>query len=628
MTQRQRGRKTRVGFVLMTVLGLHSVLLAWSAMIHSPVVSEVNHLPAGLSHLFFGRFDLFHVNPPLIRCVAAAPVVLMSPETDWGRYDPSSDVRCDFAVGQDFLTANGGRSVLFFVVARWACIPFSAVGGYICFRWSRELHGSIAGYSALVLWCSCPFILGHGPLMTTDVPSAAMAIAACYSFWRWLNRPGFTEWCLASCLLGLAELTKFTLIVLYPLWTLMWLVSPSCDGAASNWKQWRSIGGALLGMFFVSIVIINVGYEYEGTFRPIGEYKFRSHLLSGGTPEPDDSNRTGNRFADACWRWFPVPLPANYLQGIDSQRLDFERKRWSYLNGDWRYGGWCFYYLYALAIKLPLGTWCLIAISSVCCLQRQYRLSGRNEIALLLPIGAVLALVSSQTGFSIHSRYVMPILPFLYIWCSRLARSIVARHRTVAIATISALCWSVSSSLWSCPHSLSYFNEIAGGPMHGHAHLLDSNIAWGQDICLLKRWYDDHHDARPLNLAYYGLMDPGLAGIEFTLPPLGPLPNSPTTCTRTEKLGPLPGWYAIDVNYLRGAKSRTRDGQGGWQSVATDASDLTYFQRFQPVATAGYSIYIYHITIDEANRVRRELGLETLSNSGQASTKAVHSTGN
>jgi hypothetical protein len=28
---------------------------------------------------------------------------------------------------------------------------------------------------------------------------------------------------------------------------------------------------------------------------------------------------------------------------------------------------------------------------------------------------------------------------------------------------------------------------------------------------------------------------------------------------------------------------------------------------------AGYSICIYHITIDEANRVRRELGLPKLS---------------
>ena len=38
-----------------------------------------------------------------------------------------------------------------------------------------------------------------------------------------------------------------------------------------------------------------------------------------------------------------------------------------------------------------------------------------------------------------------------------------------------------------------------------------------------------------------------------------------------------------------------------------------YFLHFQPVAMAGYSIYIYHITLDEANRVRKEFGLPELS---------------
>jgi len=32
---------------------------------------------------------------------------------------------------------------------------------------------------------------------------------------------------------------------------------------------------------------------------------------------------------------------------------------------------------------------------------------------------------------------------------------------------------------------------------------------------------------------------------------------------------------------------------------------------------AVYSIYIYHITLDEANRVRRELGLPELKEEGE-----------
>ena len=60
-------------------------------------------------------------------------------------------------------------------------------------------------------------------------------------------------------------------------------------------------------------------------------------------------------------------------------------------------------------------------------------------------------------------------------------------------------------------------------------------------------------------------------------------------------MGPRPGWYAVSVNQIRS--------QPGWYA---------YFSRFEPAAMAGYSLYIYHITRDEANRVRNELGLRRL----------------
>ena len=80
-----------------------------------------------------------------------------------------------------------------------------------------------------------------------------------------------------------------------------------------------------------------------------------------------------------------------------------------------------------------------------------------------------------------------------------------------------------------------------------------------------------------------------------------------------ETMGPLPGWYAVDVNHLHGTKLGAADGHNGWKSLPKDGCDLTYFQRFRPVGMAGYSIYIYHITLDEANQVRRELGLKELT---------------
>lgn len=64
--------------------------------------------------------------------------------------------------------------------------------------------------------------------------------------------------------------------------------------------------------------------------------------------------------------------------------------------------------------------------------------------------------------------------------------------------------------------------------------------------------------------------------------------------------GPKPGWYALSVNYIYGRSQQYR-----------------YSLHFQPAAMAGYSIYIYHIALDEANRVRKELGLPELKMEGE-----------
>jgi hypothetical protein len=82
-----------------------------------------------------------------------------------------------------------------------------------------------------------------------------------------------------------------------------------------------------------------------------------------------------------------------------------------------------------------------------------------------------------------------------------------------------------------------------------------------------------------------------------------------------EKVGPIPGWYAIDVCFLLGGEPLSAaDGKGDWAEFSkTPGYDLSYFlDRFEPVAMAGYSIWIYHITLDEANRVRRDLGVPEL----------------
>ncbi len=171
--------------------------------------------------------------------------------------------------------------------------------------------------------------------------------------------------------------------------------------------------------------------------------------------------------------------------------------------------------------------------------------------------------------------------------------------------------WAFASALRIHPHYLSYFNEIVGGPNKGHEYLLDSNIDWGQDLLFLKGWLDEHPEARPFGLACWNLVDPTIEGIRYHLPPFGPTGLLPGDQAFLTTEGPKPGYYGVSVNLLHGLDFTVPDGQGNFKRVPQYA--YTYFQQFRPVAKAGYSIFIYHITLDEANAVRQKLGLPPLT---------------
>ena len=578
--------------LLLVILLTHAILLAWGGACHSPVWDEPGHLLAGVSHWQFGTFDLYRVNPPLVRMVAALPVLAAGVRTDWSNYDPTPGARSERMIRADFVRVNGIRIFWLHTLARWACIPFSVVGAVTCYCWARELYGRGPGLLAATLWSFCPNILGHAQLFTPDAAGSAMGVLAAYLFWRWLGEPSVGRALAAGLGLGFAELSKSTWLVLFLLWPLVWFALRGIRlGFGLRWLGEAAQLAAALGL---AVYLLNAAYGFEGTGRVLGEYQFVSRAFSGMPHAGTSQGPYGNRFARHWTGRIPLPLPANYVMGIDLQKSDFERPTFSYLRGQWRHEGWWYYYLYALAVKVPIGTWGLLLLTLVGVLRPWHLPRARNEFLILAPAATVLVLVSSQTGMNHHMRYVLPVLPFGFVWTSKVAHCF--RHN-IGVSRLAGglLCWSIVSSLYAYPHGLSYFNELAGGPLRGRFHLDNSNVDWGQDLFYLKWWCQSHPEARPIWVRFcVPFIDPRAAGIDcHVLPPFQD--RSAFSARSPEQTEPAPGWYVLSTNILHGL-----------------AEDCGYFMRFTPVATAGYSIYIYHITPEEANRVRRELGLPPL----------------
>jgi hypothetical protein len=551
---------------------VHAALVAYLAITVGPTCDEPFHLAAGVRRFDRGAFDLDLGNPPLVGTVAALPLLFTDVKVDW-RHVPDSVI-----AGHDFSNANGVRFFALLSAGRLACLPFSLLGAWVCFRWASRLHGAAGGLLALALWCFCPNVLAHAALVTGDVAATAVGLAAFYSLWKWHRQPSWHAALTAGVWFGVAQLSKYLWVVLYAAWPAIWLAWRMSARRSAPWQSWRTEALQMASMLLVGICLTNVGYLFDGSFAPLGSYpRGRRALAPAGAGQADAGRERG-----AFGRWaaaIPVPFPSPYLRGIDEIGAWFDRPHQSYLRGRWSANGWWYYYLYGLAVKVPLGTWLIVlAACLVPCFDRHVPVFSADELFLLTPCAIVLCFVTASSSYQSHVRYVLPALPFVFVWATKLALVFAPlRWSAASIFTVAALSGSVTSSLAVYPHCLSYFNELAGGSRRGDMHLIDSNIDWGQDLWDLRDWLDQHPEAGPLHLAYFGGVDAQLAGISYTLP------------TRTTPNG----WYAISVNFLHGLPFGAPNGEGGWQPIS--AGQFSRFQKLVPIGRAGYSIKIYQV---------------------------------
>lgn len=590
---------------VLLLLTVHISLLFWVGYNSSPNVDEVGHLPSGLIVLHEKRYDFYAVNPPLVKIIAALVVDLFCSYRLPDVPALTENVRPEFFYGDEFLGFNDDYMTLF-RVARWGCIMFSLVGGWTCYRWAKDLYGIRSGFACLSLWCFSPSILGWGSTICPDVAAASTGVFAAYTFYTWIKEPRLASALVSGIALGICEISKMTWIILFVLWPCFFLLTQIFHSTHKLIRV-RVLINHLLQLFLIlllGIIIINFAYIFTGTFKSLGEYNFKSNLFNS-----IQNNKYINAFHLAD---MPLPFPSDYVSGMDIQKNDFEEGKESYLLGCWKTNGWYSYYLFCLLYKEPLGTVILFVVATLAfvtkhikhnhCdsqLTNRYRTSFSIEIILFLIILPLVFLifVSSQNGFSRHYRYVLFLLPIGYIWISQIF--VLSRWRLIGCILLIS---STLSSIWHLPFSVSYFNELCGGPTNGYKYLLDSNIDWQQDVYRLRKWIESRNDISQIHVRYYGDNLPEKFGIiSAGIPPLGKFgKDSSSECfpekkRRDSDRGPVPGWHAISVHCLN-----------------YPLYDYKYFFEYEPVEKIGYSILIYNISLEQANEVRRKLGMPNI----------------
>lgn len=296
------------------------------------------------------------------------------------------------------------------------------------------------------MWGLSPENITNAAVVRADLPAASFTLLSGLIFWRWAISGRTNVPILFSVAIGLAMLCKFTSLVLFLALPIALLIrdgiqpkKQSAAGRASRLPFWLHRQLNLSVAMLLSLVVVNAGYGFSGSFTAIGDYEFKSQMLAGeravGVP-------TDNRFRNTALHSIPVPIPREMLQGMDYVAWEFDDGKPSYMHGQWFDRGRWYFYLYAMLVKIPSGYWLLAGISLATFLVsktfKPQAIIGSFEWFPLWVAVVYLAFVSSQTGFTHHLRYVLPAMGLLMVSASRFA-CVLSRGLTYTILFVCLL---------------------------------------------------------------------------------------------------------------------------------------------------------------------------------------------
>ena len=212
---------SRHGLIVIIVVAVLLLLLVAELTIsvwqQSQTYDEAYHLYSGYSYWKHGDYGINPEHPPLVKLLAAAPLLSMPlhdciPTTDLFKVE-------GFVQGRDFLYSNDADRVLF--RARMAASLLCVLLALLVFAATREMFGDTAALIALALVVFEPNILANGALVTTDVGISCFLLAAIYTFYRYVEFPTIGRLVTTGLACGLALASKHTGIFVAPILMLL-----------------------------------------------------------------------------------------------------------------------------------------------------------------------------------------------------------------------------------------------------------------------------------------------------------------------------------------------------------------------------------------------------------------------
>jgi hypothetical protein len=466
-------------FFLQAFLGQRKISLTWD---------EPSFISAGYMYLTRGDFQLNQGHPPLMQDLVALPLLFLDihepsgSDAEWREANNPTA-----ALGRRFIYDSGNDVDR---IATWARLPVVTLGAFLVFSlfmWGKSLYGTVPALLAALLAAGNPELLAHAKLATEDLGCSAFMFFAVWGFWRAVKSGRLSDWGLCGLLTGLALISKYTALLLVPIYLAL---------GGYSWFRHRMVIHPLALARTVAIVagiavaVVGAGYNF-------------SFDLS------------------------------TYFDGLTRIYGDTAQEYQFYLFGHISEKPFWYYGLAAFIVKVPVLTMVLIGLASF----RAWHDKEHREAMFFLLVPAMIVIAASFFDRqNLGLRRILPAFPFLLLFTAQVAVNITKQAKRAAV--LGLFVFAALEAAPASPHHLSYFNFIAGGPENGPFFLDDSNIDWGQDLPALAAWQQSHPEATPLKLFYFGSAKPSsyhVEAVDFSFP---------------EILHPQPGYYAVSVQNL------------------------------------------------------------------------------
>jgi hypothetical protein len=564
----------RAAAILAAAVALQAGLAIHAMRGSSATFDEGAHLPAGYTHLALGDHRLNPEQPPLVKLLAAAPLLLVRPVMK--RDDRAWKEARQWEFGRRFLYAwNDGDRLLFL-----GRLPVVALASWLLvavFLEARRRFGPRAAGAALGLAALSPDVLAHGALVTTDVAFALFFFLAVAAFVRLLERATPGRVALASLASGAAFAAKFSAPVLIPVLAAGALLAALGGGrmetalhgpgqpVAGRAARVRHAALLLGSVALVTLAVVWASYGFQFALSPDPAVRAAGRRALE-TPAPGLLPRVVAASGNAG------VVPEDYARGLLFVMAHSEARR-AFLLGELSDTGFPHYFLATFLLKTPLPLLLLVAAA----LARGARLARRDALFLWAPVLVYLAFTLAR-GLQIGHRHLLPVYPFLFVAAGEAASRLWSRRRPAGLVTAALLgAWYAGGTLRNHPHHLAYFNELAGGPRNGWRVLVDSNLDWGQDLKRLAAWTRERRVSR-IKLSYFGSAPPSYYGIDAEALPGYTAPHA-TRVTREIRPGDV---VAVSVTNLQGVYLEPED-----------RALLARFREEEPIGRAGWTIRIY-----------------------------------